>query len=304
MRDRRAVKLKTWFYETRPQFLLLSPVLAFLGTSMALYEGFFNLGNALMASIGLVAAHTSVNTLNDYFDYRSGIDLEAESTPFSGGSGILPAGLLKPRQVLYFGLTCFFIALPIGIYFVVVRGLLLLPLIVVGAVCVLFYTPIITRIPWPEWAPGAGLGALPVLGFYYIQTGVYTLSAVLASIPSGILVHNLLLLNEFPDMEADRNAGRKTLPIILGERKASIVYSASTLVVYIWIICGVATGHIPTYCLISLLTLPFAEKAIKGTLKHRERSKLLPAMGSNVIVVLLTQLLMGIGYVLAVILQR
>lgn len=295
------MKIKTWFYETRPQFLLLSPVLAFLGTSMALYDGFFDLGHALMASIGLVAAHTSVNTLNDYFDYRSGIDLEAERTPFSGGSGILPAGLLKPRQVLYFGLACFLLALPIGIYFVVVRGLLLLPLIVVGAVCVLFYTPIITRIPWPEWAPGAGLGALPVLGFYYIQTGAYTFPAVLASIPSGILVHNLLLLNEFPDVEADRNAGRKTLPIVLGEREASLVYSASTLAVYLWIICGVVAGHIPTFCLIALLTLPFAGKAIKGALKHGERSKLLPAMGSNVIVVLLTQLLMGVGYVLAAI---
>jgi len=295
------VKIKTWFYETRPQFLLLSPVLAFLGTSMALYDGFFDLGHALMASIGLVAAHTSVNTLNDYFDYRSGIDLEAERTPFSGGSGILPAGLLKPRQVLYFGLACFLLALPIGIYFVVVRGLLLLPLIVVGAVCVLFYTPIITKVPWPEWAPGAGLGALPVLGFYYIQTGAYTFPAVLASIPSGILVHNLLLLNEFPDVEADRNAGRKTLPIVLGEREASLVYSASTLAVYLWIICGVVAGHIPTFCLIALLTLPFAGKAIKGALKHGERSKLLPAMGSNVIVVLLTQLLMGVGYVLAAI---
>ena len=295
------MKIKTWFYETRPQFLLLSPVLAFLGTSMALYDGFFDLGHALMASIGLVAAHTSVNTLNDYFDYRSGIDLEAERTPFSGGSGILPAGLLKPRQVLYFGLACFLLALPIGIYFVVLRGLLLLPLIVVGAVCVLFYTPIITRVPWPEWAPGAGLGALPVLGFYYIQTGAYTFPAVLASIPSGILVHNLLLLNEFPDVEADRNAGRKTLPIVLGEREASLVYSASTLAVYLWIICGVVAGHIPTFCLIALLTLPFAGKAIKGALKHGERSKLLPAMGSNVIVVLLTQLLMGVGYVLAAI---
>jgi len=269
---------------------------------MALYDGFFDLGHALMASIGLVAAHTSVNTLNDYFDYRSGgIDLEAERTPFSGGSGILPAGLLKPRQVLYFGLACFLLALPIGIYFVVVRGLLLLPLIVVGAVCVLFYTPIITKVPWPEWAPGAGLGALPVLGFYYIQTGAYTFPAVLASIPSGILVHNLLLLNEFPDVEADRNAGRKTLPIVLGEREASLVYSASTLAVYLWIICGVVAGHIPTFCLIALLTLPFAGKAIKGALKHGERSKLLPAMGSNVIVVLLTQLLMGVGYVLAAI---
>jgi 1,4-dihydroxy-2-naphthoate octaprenyltransferase len=297
--NRGTVKLKTWFYETRPQFLLLSVVLAFLGNCMAWYDGAFHIGYALLASTGLLAVHISVNTLNDYFDYRSGIDLEAERTPFSGGSGILPAGLLKPRNVLWFGLACFLLALPVGVYFVVVRGLLLLPLIMIGAVCVLLYTPIITRIPWPEWSPGAGLGSLPVLGIYFVQTGAYTLPAVVASIPSGILVHNLLLLNEFPDVEADEKAGRKTLPIVLGERKASIVYSASTLAVYLWIMGGVAAGQMPTYCLIALLTVPFAAKAIRGALKHRERSELLPAMGSNVIVVLLTQLLMGVGYVLA-----
>ena len=268
---------------------------------MAWYDGVFQIGYALLASMGLLAVHISVNTLNDYFDYRSGIDLEAERTPFSGGSGVLPAGLLKPRSVLWFGLACFLLALPVGVYFVVVRGLLLLPLIMIGAVCVLLYTPIITRIPWPEWSPGAGLGSLPVLGIYFVQTGAYTLPAVVASIPSGILVHNLLLLNEFPDVEADEKAGRKTLPIVLGERKAGIVYLASTLAVYLWIVGGVAAGQMPTYCLIALLTVPFAEKAIRGALKHRERSELLSATGSNVIVVLLTQLLMGVGYILAAI---
>jgi len=293
------MKLKIWFLETRPQFLLLSVVLAFLGTSIAWYDGAFHLGYALLAFVGLLLAHISVNVLNDYFDYRSGIDLETKRTPFSGGSGILPAALLKPRQVFWLGLGAFLLAIPIGIYFVIARGWLLLPLLLIAAICVLLYTPFMLKMRWPEWAPGVGLGTLPVLGAYFVQTGEYTLPALIAAIPSGILVHNLLLLNEFPETEADKKAGRKTLPITMGKAKASIVYSVLTVIVYLWIIGGVVAGRMPPFSLIALLTLPLAIKAIQGARKHQEITRLMPAMGNNVLVVLLTQLLLGIGYILA-----
>ncbi len=293
------MKLKVWFAETRPQFLFLSVVLAFLGACIAWYDGYFHLGYALLAFFGLLLCHISVNVLNDYFDYRSGIDLEVRRTPFSGGSGILPAALLKPRQVLWFGLVSLLLAVPIGVYFVLARGWLLLPLIVVGAVFALLYTPVLTRLGSPEFAPGMGMGTLPVLGAYFVQTTAYTLPAVIAAIPSGILVHNLLLLNEFPDAEADRKGGRKTLPILIGKAKAWIVYSALTLAVYLWIIGWVVAGQMPAFSLIALLTLPLAIKAIVGARKHDEMSQLVPAMANNVLVILLTQFLLGIGYILA-----
>jgi 1,4-dihydroxy-2-naphthoate octaprenyltransferase len=121
----------------------------------------------------------------------------------------------------------------------------------------------------------------------------------MASIPSGILVHNLLFLNEFPDTEADRKAGRKTLPIIMGKARASMLYSVLTLAMYLWIIGGVAAGSMPAFSLIALLTLPLALKAIRGAVNHQDPSKLMPAMANNVMVVLLTQLLLGIGFILA-----
>ena len=293
------MKLNTWFLETRPQFLLLSVVLAFLGTCIAWYDGAFHLGYALLAFVGLLLCHISVNVLNDYFDYRSGIDLETKRTPFSGGSGILPAAFLKPRQVLWFGIISFLLAIPIGVYFVIVSGWLLLPLLIIAAICILLYTPFITKLGWPEWAPGVGMGALPILGMYFVQSGTYTVPAVAVSIISGILVHNLLLLNEFPDVEADRKAGRKTLPIVMGKTQASLFYSILTIVVYLWIIVIVVTGVIPVFCLIALLTLPFAVKAVHGSRNYQDMAKLAPAMASNVLVVLLTQLLLGIGYILA-----
>jgi 1,4-dihydroxy-2-naphthoate octaprenyltransferase len=274
-------------------------VLAFLGTCIAWYEGAFHLGYAILAFIGLLLCHISVNVLNDYYDYKSGIDLKTRRTPFSGGSGFLPAASLNPKHVLWFGLACFLLAVPIGIYFVLVSGWLLLPLLIIASICILLYTPLLTKRGWPEWSPGLGLGALPILGAYFVQTGEYTLPAIVASIPSFILVHNLLLLNEFPDAEADKTAGRKTLPITMGGRGAGIVYSVLTIILYLWIIAWVAAGLMPVFCLIALATLPFAVRAIRGALNSQDESKLMPALANNVMLVLLTQLLLGIGYLLA-----
>ncbi|MBN1663166.1 MAG: prenyltransferase [Deltaproteobacteria bacterium] len=296
--------LKIWFLETRPQFLLLSVILAFLGTSMAwFYQNVLNWGYALLAGFGLVLTHISVNTLNDYFDDQSGIDRHTQRTPFSGGSGVLPAEQLKPRQVFWMGAITLLMATPIGLFFIIVQGWLLLPLLIVAALCVILYTPFILKHHWPEWSPGLGLGLLPVLGTYFALTGAYSMPVLLAAVPSFILVHNLLLLNEFPDVAADRMAGRKTLPITLGKARTAAVYSTLTVIVYLWIVGCVAARIAPVWTLIALLTLPAAVSAMRGSFKSDDMTVFIPAMGANVLVVLGTQFLLGLGYMLAVILS-
>jgi 1,4-dihydroxy-2-naphthoate polyprenyltransferase len=290
---------KVWFLETRPQFLTLSVVLAFLGTAIAWHDGYFNLWHALLAGIGLVLTHASVNILNDYFDFRSGIDLATKRTPFSGGSGILPTGLLTPRQVLWLGIIMLLLAVPIGIFFAVIRGWQLLPLLVLAAFFILLYSPFILKRPWPEWVAGAGLGALPILGLYFAQAGAYTATAAVACVPSAFLVHNLLLLNELPDAEADTHASRKTLPITIGKDRAAIFYSVVAIAVYVWIIAWVAARFMPVWALLALLSLPLTVRAINGALHHDDPSRLMPGMAANVMSVLLTQVLLGIGYILA-----
>lgn len=196
-------------------------------------------------------------------------------------------------------------AVPIGIFFVlgIKTGWQLLPLLLVAAACVVLYTPVILKTSWPEWAPGVGLGALPVLGAFFVQTGTFTLPALIASIPSGILVHNLLLLNEFPDTEADSTVRRKTLPITAGKTKAGIFYTVMTLLVYVWIVAWVIAGKMPVFSLVALATFPFALKTINGALHPDEMSKMAPAQASNVLVVLLTQFLLGAGYILATVVE-
>ena len=293
------MKAKLYFLETRPQFLVLSVVLGLTGTCIAWYDGFFNIGDALLATFGLILTHMSVNALNDYFDYGSGIDKVTELTPFSGGSGMLKEGLLSSREVLLIGIITLLLAIPIGIYFILTKGWLLLPLIIVAAACIVLYSPLIQKFYWPEWSPFLGLGVLPVLGMYFSQTGMYTLHAVIAAIPSGFLVHNLLLLNEFPDIEADRVAHRKTLPITMGGRGAAIFYTVFTIMAYIWIVVAVIFKAMPVFTLLALLTSPLAAKAIRGSFKYKDRERLIPTLAGNVMVVLLTQVLIGIGYILS-----
>jgi len=297
-------KLILWFKATRPQFLFLSVVLTFLGTAVAWYYGSCNLGYALLAGFGLVLTHGSANAINDYFDYKSGIDLNVKRTPFSGGSGLVPDGKLPVKHVLWVGVVTSLVALIIGIFFVIVSGWQLIPLLVVAALCMVLYTPVILKTCWPEWSPGLGLGILPILGFYFVQTGEYDWVALIASIPSGILVHNLLLLNEFPDVEADRKGGRKTTPVVFGMEAAGKFFRIATISVYIWIVgCVLATvisGSVvmPVYCLIVLLTLPLAIKAMQGSKEYKDMNKLVPALRSNVMFILVTQLLLGVGYIL------
>ena len=293
-----------WIKETRPQFLTLSVVLTFLGTAIAWYHGPVNIGYALLAGFGLMLTHGSVNALNDYFDYKSGIDFNTRRTPFSGGSGLLTEGKLPLKQALGVGVITSLAALVIGIFFVIVKGRQLIPLLIIAGLCLVLYTPVILKTRWPEWSPGLGLGILPILGLYFVQAGRYDWIVLIASVPSGILVHNLLLLNEFPDVEADRKGGRKTTPVAFGFEAAGRLFRIATILVYVWIIgCVLATlitgtTVMPVYCLIALLTLPFAIKAMKGSMEYDDMNKLVPALGSNVQFILITQILLGVGYIL------
>ncbi|MBN2594279.1 MAG: prenyltransferase [Sedimentisphaerales bacterium] len=294
------MKLKVWFLETRPQFLLLSVVLVLLGTAIAWHEGYFDLLKFVLTMLGLVLAHSSVNILNDYFDYKSGIDLETNRTPFSGGSGILPAGLLKPQGVYVYGVGCLFAALAIGIYLTFISGWKLLPLILLGGPVIYFYTSHLAKWLVSELWAGLGLGMLPVLGTYFVQTGRYSIEAFVVSLAPGFLTANLLFLNEFPDIEADKKGGRYHLVIALGPKNASRLYAGLVLLTYLSIIGGIVFKLMPPLTMIGFLSILFAYKAVKVTFKHYDNVQaLLPALKANVLTVLLTDAFLALGYFLS-----
>ena len=294
------LSLKTWFTETRPNFLLLTPICFSVGLGVAFSEGYFNLFRTILGLIGAMLAHISVNVLNDYFDFRSGLDLKTKRTPFSGGSGILPSGLLHPKGVYFLGITSLFIDIFIGIYFILTSGWFLLPLLVTAGVIIYFYTPYLARWYIGEVSAGLGFGPLMVLGSYYIQTGTYSIEALSASIVPGILVLVLLFLNEFPDAEVDKEVGRKNLVIRWGRKRSASIYILLIAITYLSIIFNILLKFMPWTTLIALITLPVAFKAGKGALNHfDEVDNLIPTLASNVLVVLATTGLTALGFFLA-----
>jgi len=297
--------IKTWLLETRPQFLLLTPVCVLVGAGVAVYQtGTLNVFHFLLAFLGALLSHVSVNVLNDYFDFKSGVDLKTKRTPFSGGSGILPAGLLKPQQVFLMGLVSLAGVIAIGGYFIYKYPLAILPLGLIGVVVVYFYTTHITKDPLLcAIAPGLGFGPLMVLGTYVAQTGEYTLAAGIASLIPGFLVSNLLLLNQFPDVEADKVASRRHLPITIGRRLSARVYVGLLGLTYLALILAVSFQLLPLTALLGLATVPLAMKAARGVLRNYDNIEgLIPFMGGNILVTLLTPLLTGIGVLLGLLL--
>jgi 1,4-dihydroxy-2-naphthoate octaprenyltransferase len=248
-----------------------------------------------------VAAHISVNAFNEYYDFKSGLDLKTERTPFSGGSGTLPENPEMLKATLVTAWVSFATTAVIGIGFVLLRGSGLLPLGLAGLLLVLGYTVWFTRNPYLCLvAPGLGFGPLMVMGTYFVLTGHYTWTSFIASLTPFFLVSNLLLLNQFPDVEADRSVGRKHLPIVIGRKKSSHVYGLFLLATYLVLGIGILFGWLPDKALIGMATALLALPAFLGAyFYHADMKKLLPFMSLNVVINLLTPVLIAVGLFMA-----
>src|SRR4030065_2374182 len=172
--------LKAWLMLPRFQFLPLTIIMVSLGTAIAAYEGYFHLGHFLLAMFGSILVHMTVNVINDYHDYVDCIDLNTQRTPFSGGSGVLPSNLLKPKQAFWFATICLLIAMTIGFYFVMVKGWLLFPLLLVAGFSAYFYNVYLSKWLVGELFAGLNFGPILVLGSYYVQTGKYSWEGLFA----------------------------------------------------------------------------------------------------------------------------
>lgn len=286
----------------RPPFLVLPPVCVSLGAGAAYWAtGQFHLGYFLLVLLGALCAHISVNALNEYFDFRSGLDLRTKRTPFSGGSGTLPAQPQAARVALTTGLVTLAITAFVGIFFMILRGWAILPLGLLGIVVIYTYTNLLLRNPVASLiAPGLGFGTLMVMGTYFALTGEYTWTAFTASLTPFFLVSNLLLLNQFPDKEADTTVNRRHYPILIGRKASAVIYCAFLAGAYLAIIAGVLVKILPAWALLGLGTLPLAVMAGRTALQHADDiPQLMPALGQNVLINILTPLLMAIGLFIA-----
>ncbi len=284
----------------RAPFLLLPPTLIAAGAAASAWEGSFSWARTLLALVGLVVLHMAVNILNEWSDMRTGIDLETVRTPFSGGSGTLPAGGMGLTTALVFGLVCAGVGLVIGVWFVWKVGWVLLPIMIAGAVAVLAYTDLLARIGIGELAAGFGLGAGPVIGAALVQGGGWSAAAAAASIPAFFMTFNLLFLNEFPDEEADRKGGRSNLVILFGRKTAARIYVLAGLATPAAIVVAVALKTIPVPCLLALLPSLLLVKPLRWAFDDPSEPVPISALGANVVWNLATNTVIAVGFIIAI----
>jgi 1,4-dihydroxy-2-naphthoate octaprenyltransferase len=291
--------LRSWLEEVRPQFLLASGVSVLVGVSLAVYEGFpFRLFNLILATSGAWIAHIGIHAFNDYSDYVTGIDLKVHRTPYSGGSGVLPSGKLQPSHVYYFGVSCLLIVVMIGIYFIATLGFAIIPLGLLGIGFMYFYTSHLARVGLGELATATGF-ALWSIGTYFVQVGYYSLDILAVSLLPALAGVSLLLLNEFPDVEADRLGGRRNIPLMLGLEPASRIYSLQIGSMYVWLLVLIVVRILPVPALLGIMTLPIAIRAVSLAWKGcGDHDALMKALKMNVIVVLALPFLVSVGTLL------
>lgn len=285
----------------RLPFLILGPACVFLGLTAAVWStGHVNAWYAVLAFIGGICAHIAVNTLNEYSDIKSGLDLKTTQTPFSGGSGTLPQDPTKASYALWTGIVSLLIISAIGIFFSLIYGWPILAIGALGIVIIVTYTNWLNKIPvLCLVAPGVGFGTLMVIGTFYALTGFINWTSLLASFIPFFLVSNLLLLNQFPDADVDKNFGRRHYPIMIGRKASAVIYTVFTALSYVTILLGVILHLTPAWTLIGLASIVIAVPSVKGALQNADDpSKLLPAMGQNVLINILTPVLMGIGFLI------
>jgi len=275
------------FGPMRLPFLVLTPACVMLGAATAYWSGTpLNFCYLSLAFIGALAAHISVNALNEYQDFESGLDFNTEPTPFSGGSGTLPKNPDKSHVALITGIISVTVTALIGVYFLHVRGFWLLPLGLLGLMTIVAYTKWLTKNPFLCLvAPGLGFGPLMVMGTDFVLTGTYSWTSLVASLVPFFLVSDLLLLNQFPDVEADKNVGRHHFPIAIGRKASVTLYVTFLGGAYATVIIGYIAGKLPLEGFLALGSIIFAIPT----------AKLIPYMGRNVVVIILTPVLLAIG---------
>ncbi|KGJ98424.1 prenyltransferase [Thalassotalea sp. ND16A] len=294
------MKYKAVLLSMRLPFLLLTPVCILLGASVVIASPEkLNFLSLSLAFVGALLAHISVNTLNEFFDFNSGLDLITKRTGFSGGSGGLPQQPELSKHVLMLAVICLFLVVLIGGYFYSRYGAEILPVGILGLLIVVTYTQLINKSPLLCLiAPGLGFGFLMVVGTQFVLVGQYWASSLLIAVIPFFLVNNLLLLNQYPDIEADRKVGRKHFPITYGVKQSTRVYGVFSLASMLAIVIYVSFGYLPELSLIALIPMPLALFSYSGALKYKQAIGEHPQyLGANVAVTILTPLLLSISII-------
>lgn len=286
------------FSAMRLPFLLLTFSVIFLALSITIHSGAeISVIDSTLVFIGALSAHISVNLLNEYQDFHSGLDFLTVKTPFSGGSGAL---IVMPSAAKFIGkMTVLFlvITIVIGLYFALTIGLPIVLIGVLGLAIILLYTqwintkPILCLI-----SSGLAFGPLMILGTYYVLTGGVTWAVFLVALVPFFLTNNLLLINQFPDIAPDKSVGRKHFPIKYGINKSLYVYLAFALLAIINTLAVLLSYNFPALAYTTLIPMIIASVVVLVLMKRAAiMNNIIIAMAVSVMSAVVSPLLLALG---------
>ncbi len=234
----------------------------------------------LLVLVAVIINHVGLNMTDDYFDYKHSVDKlkPGEKNPYTGGSGTLSSGLLSPKSMFKAFVLCYLITVGAGIFLTFARGWPVSAFGLFGVFCAVFYTaPPISfgHHGLGELAMLINFGSIIGLGAFYVQAQTITLQAFLATLPMGIMLFSMIAINEIPDIDEDRAAGKLTLVARWGKLAGVKLYVGSWICTYAVVAVSVAFGLLPLFTLLALVSLPLVVRSIKTLTANYESPKLM-----------------------------
>jgi len=264
----------SWWQACRYHFVPPSMFPAAIGSVVAWASfGRFSVELFALVIIGVTINHIALNMTDDYFDYKHAVDITkpGEENPYTGGSKTLTSGLIKPKQMLKVFFLLYLMVIIIGLYLTIQRGLPVIIFGLIGIIWSVFYTS--PPIQFAHHGLGEiglllNFGPIIGLGAFYVQAQQLSLEALLATLPCGIMLFSMIVINEIPDIEEDQLAGKLTLVARFGKKAGVKLYFLSWLATYSVILLSVVLTYTPWPILLSFISLPLVISSNRILLKH------------------------------------
>jgi 1,4-dihydroxy-2-naphthoate octaprenyltransferase len=288
---------QAWILAARPKTLPAAVAPVIVGTALAIAEGVFRPFPALAALLGSMLLQIAVNMANDYFDHVRGVDTPDRVGPVR----VAASGLISPRRLRFGMLLVIGLSALVGVYLAWVGGWLVL---VIGAASILSLLAYSSG-PFPLASHGLGdlfvflfFGVAAVCGTYYVQAQRVTLLALAAAVPVGLLTTAILVVNNLRDIETDRQAGKHTLAVLLGQQGARLEYALLCVVAYGVVIAFWGAGWFKAWVLLPIAAAPLAVRLIARVYAVSDGKALNAALAGTAQLDLLFNLLFALGLIL------
>jgi len=284
-----------------PKISLASMASIFLGACAAAGAGKLNYFWLIMTIIGVFAIEVAKNASGEIFDFDSGDDLaivEKDRSPFSGGKRVLVDGFLTRRQDIGIAAASYLIGILIGLMIVLFREPSILWVGALGVGLAYFYHAPPLKLSYRglgEFAVALCYGPLICAGTYLVQRGEITMQVIVVSSILGLLIGNFLLINEFPDDQADQQADKKTLVVKLGRDSAARLFAWTLGLALLILLFLPFSGLSFTLWLGAIAILPAYNAASRLLRDHEHVPNIIPAQANTLLTFLLFALGGGIG---------